>query len=240
MQGLRPSVNGVAPQEQVYEPTAYLLSVPKLFAHLRSTLGAEIELMHDAHEQLDPIQAARLAKELEPFRLFFLEDPLMPEHRESWPLVRAASTTPLASTGSRSSEATAPGVIANCGLVVAVRAVPLSVAVAVRTLFVPDLSMLKPLKVATPAAALTVAVPDRVPVPPVRVSAMLAVASEPEVTVLPSLSCTLTTGWRANAEPATVEADGWVVKASWVAGPAPVGEMVAVVEVRPGEVKVRV
>jgi len=96
VQGLRPSVNGVAPQEQVYEPTAYLLSVPKLFAHLRSTLGAEIELLHDAHEQLDPIQAARLAKELEPFRLFFLEDPLMPEHRESWPLVRAASTTPLA------------------------------------------------------------------------------------------------------------------------------------------------
>ena len=37
-----------------------------------------------------------VAKELEPYRLFFLEDPLMPEHRESWPLVRAASTTPLA------------------------------------------------------------------------------------------------------------------------------------------------
>jgi mannonate dehydratase len=37
-----------------------------------------------------------VAKELEPFRLFYLEDPLMPEHRESWPLVRAASTTPLA------------------------------------------------------------------------------------------------------------------------------------------------
>lgn len=84
------------PAEQIYEPTPYLLSVPKLFAHLRDKLGPEIELFHDAHEQLDPIQAARLAKELEPFRLFFLEDPLMPEHRESWPLVRAASTTPLA------------------------------------------------------------------------------------------------------------------------------------------------
>jgi mannonate dehydratase len=56
----------------------------------------EIELFHDAHEQLAPIEAARLAKELEPYRLFFLEDPLMPEHREAWPLLRAASTTPLA------------------------------------------------------------------------------------------------------------------------------------------------
>jgi mannonate dehydratase len=84
------------PREQIYEPTPYLLSVPKLFAHLRDKLGPDIELFHDVHEQLNPIEAARLAKELEPYRLFFLEDPLMPEHRESWPLVRAASTTPLA------------------------------------------------------------------------------------------------------------------------------------------------
>ncbi|MGC4044969.1 MAG: enolase C-terminal domain-like protein [Armatimonas sp.] len=33
---------------------------------------------------------------LKQYRLFLLEDPLMPEHRESWPLVRAASSTPLA------------------------------------------------------------------------------------------------------------------------------------------------
>ena len=94
--GQQPPVSPGTPADQIYEPTPYLLSVPKLFAHLRDKLGMEIELFHDAHEQLNPIEAARLAKELEPYRLFFLEDPLMPEHRESWPLVRAASTTPLA------------------------------------------------------------------------------------------------------------------------------------------------
>jgi mannonate dehydratase len=94
--GQQPPVSPGTPATSIYEPTPYLLSVPKLFAHLRDKLGMEIELFHDAHEQLNPIEAARLAKELEPFRLFFLEDPLMPEHRESWPLVRAASTTPLA------------------------------------------------------------------------------------------------------------------------------------------------
>lgn len=94
--GQLPPCHPDAPPTTLYEPTPYLLQTPKLFAHLRSQLGMEVELLHDVHEQLDPIQAARLAKELEPYRLFYLEDPLMPEHRESWPLVRAASTTPLA------------------------------------------------------------------------------------------------------------------------------------------------
>src|SRR3984957_10733977 len=94
--GSNPPITPGTPREQIYETTPYLLSVPRMFAHLRDKLGMEIELFHDAHEQLNPIEAARLAKSLEPYRLFFLEDPLMPEHRESWPLLRAASTTPLA------------------------------------------------------------------------------------------------------------------------------------------------
>jgi mannonate dehydratase len=91
-----PSLTPGTPKTKIFEPAQYLLGTPKLFAHLRDKLGAEIELMHDVHEQLAPIDAARLAKSVEPYRLFLLEDPLMPEHRESWPLVRAASTTPLA------------------------------------------------------------------------------------------------------------------------------------------------
>jgi len=70
--------------------------VPSLFAHLRSALGDEVELLHDVHERLSPVQAARLARELERYRLFFLEDPLRPEHKESFRLVRQASTTPIA------------------------------------------------------------------------------------------------------------------------------------------------
>jgi mannonate dehydratase len=94
--GELPPVTPGTPKTRIYEPTPNLLAIPKLFAHLRDKLGMEIELFHDAHEQLQPIEAARLVKELEPYRLFFLEDPLMPEHRESWPLLRQASTTPLA------------------------------------------------------------------------------------------------------------------------------------------------
>jgi len=91
-----PPLTPGTPSTKIFEPTPYLLGTPRLFEHLRNTLGMEIELLHDCHEQLDPIAAARLAKSLEPYRLFFLEDPLMPEHRESWPILRQASTTPLA------------------------------------------------------------------------------------------------------------------------------------------------
>ncbi|MBM3460048.1 MAG: bifunctional D-altronate/D-mannonate dehydratase, partial [Armatimonadetes bacterium] len=71
-------------------------AIPELFEHLRATLGPEVQLLHDVHEQLTPIEAAWLAKRLEPYRLFYLEDPLRPEHRQSWPLLRQASTTSLA------------------------------------------------------------------------------------------------------------------------------------------------
>lgn len=84
------------PAEEIWEPSPYMRTVPRLFAHLREKLGDEIELLHDVHERLNPIQAARLAKELEPFHLFFLEDLLRPEHKESFRLVREASTTPIA------------------------------------------------------------------------------------------------------------------------------------------------
>lgn len=84
------------PSEEIWEPAPYMRSVPRLFEHLRSTLPEEIELFHDVHERLTPIEAARLARELEPYHLFFLEDALRPEHRESFRLIRQHTTTPLA------------------------------------------------------------------------------------------------------------------------------------------------
>jgi mannonate dehydratase len=79
-----------------WDPAAYTRAVPKLFAHLREALGDEVELLHDVHERLPPSDAVRLAKELEPFRLFFLEDPLPPEHLEHLRVLRAHSATPIA------------------------------------------------------------------------------------------------------------------------------------------------
>ncbi len=79
-----------------FDPDAYACSVVRLFDHLRSALGDEVELLHDVHERLVPITAVRLAKELEPFRLFFLEDLLPPEQVAWFEMVRRQCTTPLA------------------------------------------------------------------------------------------------------------------------------------------------
>jgi len=84
------------PKTELFEPGPYLRLIPKLFAHLRTKLGEEVELLHDCHERLTPVEAARLAKELEPYHLFYLEDPLRPEYKESFRLIRQHSTTPIA------------------------------------------------------------------------------------------------------------------------------------------------
>ncbi len=89
------SDGGPLPPEEIWEPSPYLRIIPRLFEHLRTQIGDETELFHDVHERLSPIQAARLAKELEPYHILFLEDPLRPEHKESFRLIRQHSTTPI-------------------------------------------------------------------------------------------------------------------------------------------------
>jgi mannonate dehydratase len=81
---------------QLWEPRAYVRTVPRLFDHLRKQLGDEVELLHDMHERVPPVLAIRLARELEPYHLFYLEDPLSPEDVGYFAPLRQQTTTPLA------------------------------------------------------------------------------------------------------------------------------------------------
>jgi len=72
-----------------FDPDAYARSIPPLFERLRADLGFDVELLHDIHERLAPIEAVRLAKGLDPYRLFFLEDPLPPEQNAWFSTLRA-------------------------------------------------------------------------------------------------------------------------------------------------------
>lgn len=81
---------------QVWEPRAYVRTLPKLFEHLRKQLGDEVELLHDVHERIPPILAIQLAKDLEKFNLFFLEDPFSPEDVGYFEKLRAQTSTPIA------------------------------------------------------------------------------------------------------------------------------------------------
>lgn len=79
-----------------YDPDAYARSVPRFLDHVRGRVGFEVELLHDVHERLPPIEAVRLAKQLEPHRLFFLEDPLPPENNDWFRMLRSQAAVPIA------------------------------------------------------------------------------------------------------------------------------------------------
>jgi len=84
------------PAETAWATPKYLAVVPKLFERLRKDHGPEIELLHDVHHRLSPIEAARLARDLEPYRLFWLEDATPAENQKGFELIRKHSVTPLA------------------------------------------------------------------------------------------------------------------------------------------------
>jgi mannonate dehydratase len=84
------------PTENLWSTPDYMRSVPKLFEKAREVLGWEVNLLHDVHHRLTPIEAGRLGKDLEPFRLFWLEDAVPAENQEAFRIVRQHTTTPLA------------------------------------------------------------------------------------------------------------------------------------------------
>jgi len=84
------------PSENIWSTPKYMASVPNLFAAARAALGWEVDLLHDVHHRLTPIEAARLGKDLEPYRLFWLEDTVPADNPESFRLIRQHTTTPLA------------------------------------------------------------------------------------------------------------------------------------------------
>lgn len=88
--------DGTLPTETVWNTPAYLNHAPKLFEKIRLTHGDDIEILHDVHHRLTPMEAARLGKSLEPYRLFWMEDPTPAENQEALRLIRAHTVTPIA------------------------------------------------------------------------------------------------------------------------------------------------
>jgi mannonate dehydratase len=74
----------------------YLKSVPKMFEAVRKGCGEEVELLHDIHERVQPMDAINMIKKLEEFRPFFIEDPFSPENMKWFKQLRASTSVPLA------------------------------------------------------------------------------------------------------------------------------------------------
>lgn len=85
-----------APPGAYYDPRRYRRDTLAMIEHVRTVVGDDVELLHDVHERLAPSDAVTFAKDLEQYRLFFLEDLLAPEDLEWFERVRTLCTTPLA------------------------------------------------------------------------------------------------------------------------------------------------
>lgn len=84
------------PAESLWSTEKYLRFAPRLFEEVRNAVGEDVHLLHDVHHRLTPIQAARLGKDLEPYDLFWMEDPVPAELQEGFALIRNHTTTPIA------------------------------------------------------------------------------------------------------------------------------------------------
>ena len=80
----------------IFEPGPYIKSALGLFEHIRSKDGWDVEILHDVHERVPPIQGVGFAKEVEQYKLFFLEDLFSPEDNDYFRLVRQQTSTPIA------------------------------------------------------------------------------------------------------------------------------------------------
>ena len=64
--------------------------------HVREKLDAKIELAVDMHAFYDAPTGKRVAKELEPFHLLWLEEPVPPENIEAMAEIKRSTNTPIA------------------------------------------------------------------------------------------------------------------------------------------------
>jgi mannonate dehydratase len=74
----------------------YVEATVEMFEHVRNTCGKEVELLHDVHERIPPIEAVNLCKRLEPYRPFFIEDPFAPEDIGYFKMLRQQTSVPIA------------------------------------------------------------------------------------------------------------------------------------------------
>ncbi len=85
-----------SPEGHYYDPRAYMRNMLDMIGKVREEVSPELELLHDIHERLQPIDAVQFAKDVEQYNLFFLEDALAPEDIVWFERIREQCATPIA------------------------------------------------------------------------------------------------------------------------------------------------
>ncbi|MFC7342194.1 D-mannonate dehydratase ManD [Saccharopolyspora griseoalba] len=88
--------SGAVPEESRWDTESYLRHAPEVLGAVRERFGFGFHLLHDVHHRLTPIEAGRLGRDLEPHRMFWMEDPVPAEDQSAFRLIREHTTTPIA------------------------------------------------------------------------------------------------------------------------------------------------
>lgn len=78
------------------EPARAVRQGVELVRLVREAVGPEIEILIDVHTRLDPADAVTLCRQLEPFRLYFVEDPVRCENPAALGRLRQHVSVPIA------------------------------------------------------------------------------------------------------------------------------------------------
>ncbi|MBM79661.1 MAG: galactonate dehydratase [Planctomycetaceae bacterium] len=83
-------------QTMVFEPSIAIPRCVADFAAIRDRVGDQFELIIDGHTRLDPVDAIPFCRQLEPYRPFFVEDPIRMENFDSFRKLSRHVDVPLA------------------------------------------------------------------------------------------------------------------------------------------------
>ncbi|MBA62296.1 MAG: galactonate dehydratase [Planctomycetaceae bacterium] len=85
-----------AHQDGLFEPRRAIKTTVSQVAMIRETIGDDIEIILDVHTRLDPNDAISLCNQLEPYNLYFIEDPVRVENVSVVQRLREATSVPIA------------------------------------------------------------------------------------------------------------------------------------------------
>ncbi len=87
---------GLPTEGDLLEPGRAIQQSIEQFDALRDAVGDEIELCFDIHTRLTPPEAIQLCREVEPYRPYFMEDPIRSESPQAFHMLRSKIHVPLA------------------------------------------------------------------------------------------------------------------------------------------------
>ncbi len=82
------------------DSSATIRSCAEVVRAIREAVGPDVSVAVDVHGRLSPAMSIRLAREIEPFDIWFLEEPVLPENASAMADVARATSIPVA-TGER-------------------------------------------------------------------------------------------------------------------------------------------